>query len=104
MLVALIVTSSRVSSVHAKAPAAPRFSTAYELIDAVNNYRAQNGLPAYTVNSILMGTAQGQADYMASTGTVTHTGPGGISFPAPPLSFGRKILFQEAQAPLAGLW
>ena len=26
-----------------------------------------------------MGTAQGQADYMASTGTITHTGAGGVS-------------------------
>jgi LysM repeat protein len=95
MLVALIVTSSRVSSVHAKAPAAPRFSTAYELIDAVNNYRAQNGLPAYTVNSILMGTAQGQADYMASTGTVTHTGPGGISFPDRLIAAGYSFVFRS---------
>src|SRR5512141_1267802 len=49
------------------------------LIAAVNDLRAARGLAPYTVSSILMGTAQGQADYMASTGTVTHQGPGGIS-------------------------
>jgi LysM repeat protein len=49
------------------------------LIDAVNRYRGQNGLPAYSISSILMGTAQSQAEYMASTGTVTHIGPGGTS-------------------------
>ncbi len=57
---------------------APQASAA-DLIDAVNSLRAAHGLPAYTVNSILMSTAQGQADYMASTGTITHTGPGGAS-------------------------
>jgi uncharacterized protein YkwD len=49
------------------------------LIAGVNALRAQHGLPPYTVNSILMGTAQGQADYMASTGSWSHTGPGGIT-------------------------
>ena len=53
--------------------------SAYELIDAVNALRASHGLPAYTINSILMGTAQAQADYMASIGTWTHTGPDGSS-------------------------
>ena len=52
-------------------------SDAYELIDAVNTLRIANGLPAYNVHPILMGTAQGQADYMASSGTVTHYGPDG---------------------------
>lgn len=50
-----------------------------DLIAAVNSLRAAHGLPPYKVSSILMGTAQGQADYMASTGTITHTGAGGAS-------------------------
>jgi len=29
------------------------------------------------VNSTLMGVAQAQAEFMASSGTVSHTGPGG---------------------------
>lgn len=53
--------------------------SASDLISAVNSLRAAHGLPPYKVNSILMGTAQGQADYMASTGSITHTGPGGAS-------------------------
>jgi uncharacterized protein YkwD/LysM repeat protein len=53
-------------------------SSANDLIAAVNALRAANGLPGYTVNSILMSTAQAQANYMAATGTVTHSGPGGI--------------------------
>ncbi len=51
--------------------------TASDLIDAVNALRAANGLPAYRVNAILMGTAQAQANYMASIGSWSHTGPGG---------------------------
>jgi uncharacterized protein YkwD len=57
----------------------PSMTSAFDLIAAVNDLRASYGLPAYAVSSILMGTAQGQADFMAATGTVTHSGPGGIS-------------------------
>ncbi|MEZ0396192.1 MAG: CAP domain-containing protein [Anaerolineales bacterium] len=49
----------------------------YELIEAVNALRTSNGLPAYTPNAILMQIAQNQADYQASIGTVTHSGPDG---------------------------
>jgi len=60
---------------------APHYeSTPYDLINAVNALRAAYGLPAYGINSILMVTAQDQADFMAATGNVTHSGPGGISF------------------------
>ncbi len=52
-------------------------ASASDVIEAVNSLRTAHGLPAYSVNSILMGTAQGQADYMASIGAATHTGPGG---------------------------
>ncbi len=52
-------------------------SNAYDLIAVVNALRGAYGLPAYSVNSILMTTAQNQADYMALTETVTHYGPGG---------------------------
>jgi uncharacterized protein YkwD len=50
---------------------------AYGLINAVNALRSSRGLSPYIVNSALMGTAQGQASYMASTSTITHTGPDG---------------------------
>lgn len=57
---------------------ASRFSTAYDLIDAVSSLRAANGLPPYTTNSILMGIAQGQAEYNLSIGTVTHVSADGL--------------------------
>lgn len=79
----------------AQSPQTYRFATAYELIDAVNTYRSQRGLPAYKINSILMGTAQSQADYMASIGKVTHTGPGGISFPDRLIAAGYSFVFRS---------
>lgn len=53
--------------------------SAYDLVNAVNALRASNGVPPYSINSILMYTAQNQADFMAANGIVTHSGPGGIS-------------------------
>ena len=53
--------------------------TPYDLINAVNALRASNGLPAYGISSILMYTAQSHADFMAATGTMSHTGAGGSS-------------------------
>ncbi len=55
-------------------------SSPYDLINAVNALRASYGLPAYGINSTLMFTAQNQADFMAVTGNVTHSGAGGSSF------------------------
>lgn len=48
-----------------------------QLIDAVNNLRLSNGLPALQVHPILMQSAQSQADYMAATGNITHARPNG---------------------------
>jgi LysM repeat protein len=47
-------------------------SNANDLIAAVNALRVANGLPPYTVNSILMQVAQDQVNYMAATGQVVH--------------------------------
>jgi len=47
-------------------------SSANDLIAAVNALRVANGLPPYTVNSILMQVAQDQANFMAATGQVSH--------------------------------
>ena len=60
-----------------KVEARPSAANGYELIDAVNSLRAKNGLPAYSINSILMNVAQAHSDYQASIGSVTHYGPGG---------------------------
>jgi LysM repeat protein len=50
---------------------------AYSLIAEVNALRAANSLPPYTIDPILMATAQAHAEYMASTGQVTHYGADG---------------------------
>lgn len=63
-------------------------NTPSQLIDAVNNLRIANGLPALAVHSVLMQSSQSQADYMASVGYATHERPGGISFTQQLLSLG----------------
>jgi uncharacterized protein YkwD len=50
----------------------PVYSTASDLIEAVNALRAANGLAPYQANSILMSIAQTQAEYLVSIGTFTH--------------------------------
>jgi LysM repeat protein len=77
LLLAVISTSIA----HAAANKNPAYETTpFDLINAVNALRAAYGLPAYSINSILMFTAQNQADFMAATGNVTHSGPGGSGF------------------------
>jgi len=60
-------------------PATAQANGPYEVVAAVNSFRAANGLPPLQVDPILMAIAQAQSDYQASIGTVTHTGPGGSS-------------------------
>jgi len=58
-------------------PGSAQAGDPYALIDAVNNLRDANGLPAYQSNGILMSIAQAHSDYQAAIGVVTHTGAGG---------------------------
>ncbi len=58
-------------------PGTAQAGSASDLIDAVNQLRAANGLPPYRTDPILMGTAQGQSDYQAAVGSIQHEGPGG---------------------------
>ncbi|GAB4538127.1 MAG: hypothetical protein Fur002_01080 [Anaerolineales bacterium] len=51
-------------------------STPEQLINEVNALRLSRGLNALEVHSALMQSAQSQANYMASTGYVTHERPG----------------------------
>lgn len=52
-----------------------------QVIIAVNDIRAQYGLPPYDVSQALMDIAQQQADYMAEIGRLTHDRPEGSGVP-----------------------
>ncbi len=55
----------------------PPNQTALDIIAEVNVLRSANNVAPYQVNSVLMGVAQSHADYLASTGVVTHFGADG---------------------------
>jgi uncharacterized protein YkwD len=55
----------------------PTYSSASELIGAVNALRATYGLAPYQTNPILMSIAQTHAEYLLSIGTFTHIGADG---------------------------
>ena len=48
-----------------------------DTINAINAYRAQNGLPAYTVNELLTQSAAAHANDMACNNLFVHTGSNG---------------------------
>lgn len=75
LLMAVLFSSSAIP-VLANQPQAALFS-AYDVINAVNQQRAANGLPPFQVDGSLMAAAQAHSDYQASIGQVTHTGQGG---------------------------
>jgi uncharacterized protein YkwD/LysM repeat protein len=77
----LLTTYPPPSGAQAKssAPQPPQVSSAYDLIEAVNNLRASYGLSAYQPNAILIAAAQAHAEYQASIGTVTHYSADGSS-------------------------
>jgi len=79
VLIVAPLSSARAGQIFSP-PVRPRqvVTDAYSLIAEVNALRAANGLPAYTVNATLMAVSQAHADYMASTGQVTHYDAGGL--------------------------
>ncbi len=56
---------------------APHAVDGYEIITAVNAFRATYGLAPYEIDGSLMSIAQSQSDYQASITTNTHTRPDG---------------------------
>jgi uncharacterized protein YkwD/LysM repeat protein len=77
-LLSSLIALSNAPSSHAGQDVRPRLAgSPYDLVNAVNALRSSYGLAPYGINSILMYTAQSQADFLAATGTMTHTGPGG---------------------------
>jgi uncharacterized protein YkwD len=78
-LILILISVSIPQTTLAKSPARqPAFSTANDLISAVNALRATYGLAPYQANSILMGVAQAHAEYLVSIGTITHTSANGM--------------------------
>jgi len=101
-LVFLIVLSAPSAS-QAESLAVPDFAgTPYDLINAVNALRASHRLSAYSINPILMFTAQNQADFMAATGNVTHTGAGGSSVTSRLLAAGYPLAGNLSFLPTTG--
>ena len=49
----------------------------YDVVAAVNGFRANLGLHTLQINGTLMAVAQAHSDYQAGIGSVTHIGPGG---------------------------
>jgi LysM repeat protein len=60
-------------------PAQADSGNVYDMIAQVNAVRASNGLAALQTDGALMASAQAHAEYMASTGSCSHTGAGGTS-------------------------
>ena len=77
LFVIFLLGSSLLSIDSASASPQLQITSPSQLIEAVNNLRASNGLAPLIMHSILMQSAQSQADYMAATGNVTHARPNG---------------------------
>lgn len=83
------------------APASAQAGSAAELINAVNAYRAANGLEAYSVDGGLMALAQAHSEYQASIQTCTHaradgSGPGQNGISAENIACGMNLSVQDA--------
>lgn len=74
-------TSSGTTSSSGSGGATCSFSTDVfrltDVINAINDYRSQNGLPNYTVNTLLVRAAQAHANDMACNNLFVHTGSDG---------------------------
>nr|MBN1228337.1 hypothetical protein [Anaerolineae bacterium] len=48
------------------------------VIELINGLRSEQGLPAYLADTTLSELAQAHAEYMGTSGLITHTGPDGL--------------------------
>ena len=71
-LLSLMLSLASFKPISAQPKAFRLNANALALIDEVNALRADNGLPPYQVNAILMIIAQAQADHMAGTSVLSH--------------------------------
>ncbi len=78
VLTVLLIASTPISYAETRGKL-QRADSPSALIEAVNALRTSYGLAPYSINATLMETAQSHADYMAATGSVSHTGAGGSS-------------------------
>ncbi|NMB89272.1 MAG: LysM peptidoglycan-binding domain-containing protein [Chloroflexi bacterium] len=68
----LLLAALIAAAMPAPRPAQAQAGSAYDLIAAVNAYRAANGLDPYDIDNSLMSKAQEQSEYQASIQTCTH--------------------------------
>lgn len=73
------MTSQAVQAAPAAAQAGGPLLNGQEVIQLVNQARANNGLAPYNVDGALMAAAAAHSQYQASIGSTSHTGSGGSS-------------------------
>lgn len=105
LLIALALAAASLAAVPAGAARA-QAGSGMDLVNAVNAYRAANGLQPYSVDGGLMSQAQGQSAYQAQVGQCTHTrsdgtGPGDHGISAENVACGSNISVQYA---INGQW
>lgn len=91
-------------------PALSVTAQAGDLLARINNLRASQGLPGYTMNGILSAAAQSQAQWMAETGVISHNRPDGSSPRSRALNAGyitadvSENIYGGTQASVDGAW
>jgi uncharacterized protein YkwD len=81
LVAALVLAALTVLAPAASAAVTPTQATQLsQVVTLTNQYRAQAGCKALVRDTRIDTAAQGHADWMASTGTFSHTGKNGSSF------------------------
>lgn len=77
--------------VHQPPPASASPADEAAFVDALNQVRADNGLPALTVNSQLADLSRGHAQVMADAGEIFHANPISEGYVGPWSKFGENV-------------